>query len=89
MKPHEEPIISAVDRIHQIASLADDAKTDPTARRHLADAAFIHGLIHSDKLDLTLVYVIARIKEVSSEALRELDHVIQKETRRRAKEARR
>lgn len=84
MKPPEAPITQE-DRIRQLHALADDAKTDPDARRQFNDACLIHGLIHSDRLDAVLVYTIARIKEVSTEALRELDHIAQRETRRRAK----
>lgn len=71
------------DRINQLASIAHDAQSDQTARRQLADAALIFGLIHSDRLDPVLLYTIERIKEVSADAMRELTHAIERENRRR------
>jgi hypothetical protein len=73
------------DRIQQLTDLATDTRDDPQQhkRRRLADAALIHGLIHSDRLDATVLHTLARIEEVSTEALRELQHAADTELRRR------
>lgn len=84
MKNHTPPI-SIDDRIQQLASLATDARSDPDARRKLADAALIFGLVNSTRVDLVLISAIGRFRHASTEALRELTRGVARENRRRAK----
>lgn len=85
MKPTQH--ITRARRIEQIADLAANAQTDPLARRQLANAALMHGLAYSDRIDTITLVVIERITELSRDALGELDYATRQEARRRVSEA--
>jgi hypothetical protein len=81
LKTRAEPP-SPDDRLR--AALADyDEAATPEARQRLDDTALLHGLIHSERLDTAALWLVERAAALSSEAVREMASVMDKELRRR------
>jgi hypothetical protein len=73
---------TSIEHLTALAQQAHDAPS-PEVRERLARAALVHGLAYCDRIDLACLWLVARVDSLSTDTIRELLHVLDREHRRR------